>query len=136
MDYPHLTRILSAEFPKLKLDKNTKDLDKIGGIVVNGKLMSIEEFLASKNLKVNGDLDLSDNVEITFLPEGLEVNGYLDLGGTPITSLPKGLEVGGSLDLSFTEITSLPDDLKVKRLVYVDNPDEIQCSEELREKLV
>ena len=176
MKYPHLTRILSAQFPKLKLDGDTQDLDKIGGIIIDGKLMSIEEFLAMKNPKVNGDLDLNHNQEIASLPEGLEVSGslllystsitslpeglkvggYLDLSNTkitslpeglevagslwlndtPITSLPQGLEVGGSLYLRGTKITSLPDDLKVKEFISVDNPSKIQCSEELRKKLL
>ena len=38
--YPYLTRILSANFPKIKLDEQTRDLENIGGIVFDGKLYS------------------------------------------------------------------------------------------------
>jgi hypothetical protein len=55
------------------------DLTKTGLLKIDKKLMTLDEFQASKNLKVSGDLDLSD---------------------TPITSLPAGLEVGGDLSLS------------------------------------
>jgi hypothetical protein len=48
-------------------------------INVDGNRISIEQFLASK---------------------GLQVQGSLDLRGTDITALPDGLSVGGSLDLS------------------------------------
>ena len=44
--------------------------------------------------------------QITTLPEGLTVGGWLDLNGTGITSLPEGLTVGGSLDLNGTGITT------------------------------
>ena len=121
VNYPHLTRILSAEFPKLKLDENTRDLNKIGGIIIDGKLVSIEEFLTMKNPSVDGDLDLSHNKEITFLPEGLKVGGSLSLRNTKITSLPEGLEVAGSLWLNNTPITSLPEDLKVGKDLWLRN---------------
>ena len=58
----------------------------------------------------NESLDLS-YTQITSLPEGLSVGGWLNLRCTPITSLPEGLSVGGWLDLSYTQITSLPEDL-------------------------
>ena len=60
----------------------------------------------------NGSLDLS-GTQITSLPDGLTVGGWLYLRGTQITSLPDGLTVGRWLDLSDTPITSLPDGLTV-----------------------
>lgn len=48
-------------------------------ILVGDQRMTLERFQASKNLKVQGNLDLSR---------------------TPITSLPDGLKVGGDLNLS------------------------------------
>ena len=69
--------------------------------------------LTEKDLTIEGDLDLEYR-NITSLPEGLKVNGYLNLYGCKyLKSLPKGLEVGGNLDLSETPITSLPEGLKV-----------------------
>ena len=65
-------------------------------------------------LVVDGVLDLENCTGITSLPEGLTVGGDLDLYGTGITSLPEGLAVGGSLYLeNCTGITSLPDGLTV-----------------------
>lgn len=157
MDYPHLTRILSAEFPKLKLDKDTPDLDKIGGIVIDNQVTTVPEFLSLKNPKVKGDLDLADNQEVTSLPEGLEVGGNLWLSYTPITSLPEGLKVvglltlcnsnnitslpqkltvGGDLKLLGTKITSLPNDLKVGGHIFVDDADKIIASDEIKKKLI
>ena len=49
-------------------------------------------------------LDLN-GTQITTLPEGLTVGGWLDLNGTGITSLPEGLTVGGWLFLRGTGIT-------------------------------
>jgi len=45
---------------------------------------------------------------ITALPEGLEVGGDLDLGGTAITALPDGLKVGGDLFLAGPGILDVP----------------------------
>lgn len=137
MKYLHLTRILSAEFPKLKFDEDTKDLDKIDGIIVNDTIMSVEEFLSSgiKNAKVKGDLNLSGRKEVTTLPEGLEVSGSLILTGTDISSLPKGLKVNESLSIMKTGITSLPDDLQVKGAILTEDPSKIKCSERLKKHL-
>ena len=52
----------------------------------------------------NGDLELLFRRNITALPEGLTVGGYLDLRGTGIQTLPEGLTVGGYLDLRGTGI--------------------------------
>ena len=59
------------------------------------------------------DLYLS-GTQITALPEGLSVGGYLDLRGTQITALPEGLSVGGYLDLSGVNITNIPAKFKSK----------------------
>ena len=49
------------------------------------------------------------------------IDGYLNLGGTPITSLPDNLYVGGGLYLSNTPITSLPDNLHVGATLFLYN---------------
>lgn len=70
-------------------------------------------------LTVEGDLDLRDT-GITVLPDGLTVGGYLDLTSTGITVLPDGLTVGGSLYLRHTAITALPDGLTVGGYLYLE----------------
>ncbi|HXT81421.1 MAG TPA: hypothetical protein VN702_17795 [Acetobacteraceae bacterium] len=81
-------------------------------INIDGHRISVERFMASKGLQVQGWLDLS-GTGITALPEGLSVGGSLDLRGTGITALPEGLSVGGSLYLRGTGITALPEGLSV-----------------------
>ena len=71
------------------------------------------------NLEVERNLYLEDT-NITSLPDDLKVGGYLDLRNTEITSLPDNLKVGGSLDIRNTLITSLPDDLEVKGEIWKD----------------
>ena len=55
------------------------------------------------------------------LPEGLTVEGWLDLGGTEIARLPKGLKVSGHLNLAFTPIKTLPEGLSVGGDLYLNN---------------
>ena len=84
-------------------------------ITINEKTYTTEEFQKTKNLKVNGNLNLSENASLQSLPEGLKVSGNLNLGGcTSLQSLPEGLEVSGYLDLGgCTSLQSLPEGLKV-----------------------
>ena len=70
-------------------------------------------------LVVDGNLDLEDCTGITSLPNDLAVGGLLDLSGTGITSLPNDLVVGGNLDLYNTSITFLPNDLTVGGNLYL-----------------
>ena len=72
-----------------------------------------------EGLKVGGYLILHMCKNITSLPKGLKVGGDLDLAKTNIKSLPEGLEVGGDLDLRLTDITSLPKGLKVHSNLYI-----------------
>jgi hypothetical protein len=54
---------------------------------------------------VEGDLDLSGNVNLMSLPEGLVVRGDLNVKGcTQLEFLPKGLKVGGTLYISETPL--------------------------------
>jgi len=121
-------------------DGGDHDLTKAGMIRIGKQLMTLDQFQASKNLKVDGSLDLR-RTKVTSLPKDLKVGGYLDLNGTKVTSLPKdlkvggglylsdtpikslpdGLEVGGNLDLRGTKVTSLPDGLKVGGYLYLSN---------------
>jgi hypothetical protein len=85
-------------------------LRKIGFIDINGETYEINNM--PDGLTVDGDLDLR-NSKITHLPNGLKVGGSLNLTYTPITHLPNELTVRGSLDLSNTKITQLPEKLTV-----------------------
>jgi len=62
------------------------------------------------------DLRYSD---ITHLPSGMYVDGYLNLVCTAITELPTGLKVHTNLYIQDTNITRLPDDITVIGDVYI-----------------
>ena len=91
-DIKHSTVPARLRIPTFPID------EVVGAISIDGKFYTPSEFRNLKNLKVVGDLDLS-NTNITSLPDGLEVGRDLTLRGTKITSLPDGLKVGGGLDL-------------------------------------
>ena len=104
---------------KLKLIFNEplteEDLDvKVGLDLTNTNITSLP-----KGLKVSGFLTLR-NTNITSLPKDLKVGDNLYLLNTPITFLPKGLEVGGYLDIRNTKITSLPKGLKVGATLFIE----------------
>ena len=71
-----------------------------------------------EGLTVEGNLDLSDT-PITKLPDGMTVKGDLDLSHTPITELPKGMTVGGFLFADNTPITDLPEGLTVEQGLHL-----------------
>ena len=85
--------------------------------------------LSDKNFKerhpegLNISCDLLDlrKTEITSLPEGLNVDGWMFLDGSAITSLPDNLNVGGSLSIDNTPINSLPRGLNIKGRLYANN---------------
>jgi hypothetical protein len=63
-------------------------------------------------LTIDGDLDLS-RTNITTLPRDLKVQGDLRLIGTRVAELPRGLVVNGDLDLGDTPVEILPEGLIV-----------------------
>jgi len=68
------------------------------------------EPLTKEELTIKGDLFLTDS-DITSLPEGLKVGGYLDLGNcTSLTSLPEGLKIGAFLNIRKTKLAKYSDD--------------------------
>jgi hypothetical protein len=89
--------------------------DKVGApIPVRAKIQSTKEQAKEKKLYVDGNLNLSGvSGEITALPEGLRITGYLDLSNTNITKLPKDLMVGGFLNIRDTAIETLPADMEI-----------------------
>jgi len=59
-------------------------------------------------------LDLSNNPNITLIPDNLKVELTLDLANSyNIISLPSNLYIGGTLFINNTNITSLPEDLEM-----------------------
>jgi len=100
-----------------------KYLEDIGEqkIPLEVKLLNLDKFeLTSDDLHVKESLNLS-RTSLTSLPDGLKVDGNLDLSlCTNLTSLPDNLEVGGYLALyGCTSLTSLPDGLKVDGILDV-----------------
>lgn len=101
-------------------------------IEINRKSMTLEEFMASRNLAVGHGLNL-ENSAITALPEGLSVGGNLGMYNcSNITVLPEGLSVGGHLDLTDTGIAALPEGLCVGGDLNLDNTSVATLSEGLR----
>jgi hypothetical protein len=96
------------------------DEQPIAPIIVDGREMTVDEFQAATNLRVNGSLYLV-NTGVAALPEGLRVEHSLCLIGTSLTALPDGLHVGWWLDLRCSGITALPKDMHVGKTLYLDN---------------
>lgn len=94
------------------------------------------EYIDKNDLIVKGDLFLK-GVEITSLPEGLEVGGNLDLSSSLINSLPEGFKVGGTLWLLRCEnLTSLPKGLRVGlHLDLWNSPLKKYTDDEIREMI-
>ena len=91
-----------------------------GSLDLNGTQITAQITALPEGLQVGGYLNLR-GTQITALPEGLQVGGYLDLRGTRITALPERLQVGGFLDLSGTQITALPEGLQVGNSLYLSD---------------
>ena len=88
---------------------------KIGGCLMacNSKLETLPE-----GIRIGEYIDLSDCRELKSLPDGLIVNGGLNLAESSIKQLPNRLIVGGNLNILSTDIETLPSDLLVKGKVY------------------
>lgn len=67
-----------------------------------------------EGIRIGEYIDLGNCCNLRSLPDGLIVNGCLNLAGTPIKQLPNRLMVGGNLNILSTNIESLPEDLQVK----------------------
>ena len=61
----------------------------------------------------NGSLDIRYDTRYTELPEGLTVDGNLDISYTGLRELPENLTVGGGLYMEHTKIKKLPEGLTV-----------------------
>jgi hypothetical protein len=82
---------------------------------IKGDLDLFEENITyiPEGLKVEGDLNLESCKRLKSLPDNLYVGGKLNLEGTNIKQIPKGLYVGDDFILVGLEIKSLPKDLNV-----------------------
>jgi hypothetical protein len=83
---------------------------------IKGNLDLFEENITyiPEGLKVEGDLNLESCKRLKSLPDNLYVGGKLNLEGTNIKQIPKGLYVGDDFILVGLEIKSLPKDLNVQ----------------------
>ena len=87
----------------------SSDLTKAGLISIDGKIYGLDS-VETWPKEIQGNLNLY-GTPITRLPLGLTVGGNLNLYGTPIAQLPQGLQVGGDLNLYGTPIAQLPQGL-------------------------
>ena len=75
--------------------------------------LAFNEPLTKEDLNIKYGLFLAHS-NITYLPEGLKVSGYLNISYTPkLKSLPSDLDVKGDIYLEGSNIASLPEGLKV-----------------------
>jgi hypothetical protein len=83
---------------------------------IKGNLDLFEENITyiPEGLKVEGDLNLESCKRLKSLPDNLYIGGKLNLEGTNIKQIPKGLYVGDDFILVGLEIKSLPKDLNVQ----------------------
>lgn len=73
-----------------------------------------------KNIRIGGNIYLSNCKNLKSLPDGLVVNGDLDLSESGLTELPDKLIVGGNIDIRSTPIQELPDNLIVGGKIMMD----------------
>lgn len=73
-----------------------------------------------ENSRIGGNICLSGCKNLKSLPDGLVVNGDLDLNESSLMELPDRLIVGGNLDIRSTSIQRLPDDLVVGGKIKMD----------------
>jgi hypothetical protein len=72
-----------------------------------------------RNRHVPCSLDLSHCPWVTELPEGMRIDGDLNVGWTQVRTLPDGLEVGGSLYTIASKLARLPRGLTVGHSLYL-----------------
>lgn len=79
--------------------------------------------LTPEDLNIKGDFYLEAHGDINTLPDGLIINGDLDISSTNIKSLPNGLKVKGDLWMQRTDIQTLPKDLEIGGVLFIyDTP--------------
>ncbi len=100
-----------------------KNLTKVGGYLWLDFCENLQSL--PNGLKVDGDLDLRFT-NITFLPTDIQVKGDLDLRNSSIKSLPSDLEVGGDLILINSQIEKLPNNLIVNGHLVLDSCKNLQ----------
>lgn len=110
---PPIRRYIDILVPYIRASGLKVDVppSHLGYVVdINGEWHPLDNL--PEGLTVEGNLNLG-GTQITALPEGTSVSGYLRLSSTPITALPARLSVGGFLDLSETPIKELSRGLTV-----------------------
>ena len=91
-------------------------------IIIGNDLEAYCSYIESlpKNIRIGGNIYLSNCKNLKSLPEGLVVNGDLDLSESGLTELPDKLIVGGNIDIRSTPIQELPDNLIVGGKIMMD----------------
>jgi hypothetical protein len=69
--------------------------------------------LTPEDLDIKGDLSFDNDYNLTTLPDGLKINGDLDISNTNIQDIPNGLKVEGDLWMIWTSVKTLPKDLEI-----------------------
>jgi len=122
------------EFIKTYLqNKNWHITDGVLYIKSGLQLSSINISELPENLNISGFLNLYET-NITILPKNLIVRGYLYLYGTKIKTLPEKLSVGVSLYLSGSNITKIPDDFKLGHRIHSGH--KLSMCEEMQMKII
>lgn len=99
--------------PFIKVQKLQVDIPayRLGYVIdIHGDWHRIDEL--PEGLEVEGSVNLA-RTYVSSIPRGLKVGSYLSLAHSAIKKLPEGLEIGGELNLNYTDIEALPRDLKV-----------------------
>ena len=100
----------------LETAEPTSDSSDIVNMIIHGT--------APEGLTVDGDLNLT-GTSIKSLPCDLTINGGLNLRYVPIRALPENLVVNGYLNLSNTLIEQIPTSLKFDRYLDISGCDHI-----------
>lgn len=118
--------LISRRSPEERALKNTENLNKeISSYIKNGSKgdLNLSRYALNKlpnKLKfVGGNLDVSYS-KIKQLPNGLKIEGSLNVVGSDIEKLPDDIEIGTTL-YSFDKLKSLPENLKLKKNLILND---------------
>jgi hypothetical protein len=87
-------------------DSDITNLPK--GLVVNGALLMENTDIEELPDDIKFHSLFAAGSKLKKLPDGLTVDGWLDISETPMSKLPENLTVMGSFDMSYTDIEELP----------------------------
>lgn len=109
-EYTQAVFLITSAYKQVDTILTKKEEVREKHVTIDGKNYDVNRL--PNGLSVNGDLDVS-YTSIIKLPDNLTIKGKLIAKDTNINLLPKNLKVGGSIILSESKITKLPDNLTV-----------------------